>query len=139
MTALPDVRIAVSGGRDSGHSSPRGGSAIEKKLRTLRASGEALSKLVVRVRSLEHFLHVHDFLEEEADVLTGYIFPKFNLSNAEAYLSALRAINDAQPERLYAMPIIESRMMAHVGTRRPFTGRTATNGTARRSCPSSSA
>ena len=112
---------------------------MRKTLGTLRASGETLSKLFVRVHSPEHFLHVHDFLEEEADVLTGYIFPKFDLRNAEAYLSALRTINDARPERLYAMPIIESRMMAHVGTRSPFTGRPAMNGTARRICPSSSA
>lgn len=72
---------------------PEAEAQLKETLRTLRASDEALPKLFVRVRSPEHFLHVHAFLGDEADVLTGYIFPKFDLTNAEAYLSALQGIS----------------------------------------------
>ena len=98
---------------------PEAEAQLKETLRTLRASGERLPLLFVRVRNPEHFRHVHNFLGPETDVLTGYIFPKFDLTNADHYLGTLKIINLDRPDvHLYGMPIIESRMMARLDMRR---------------------
>ena len=92
---------------------------LKRTLRLLRQCKRPLPKLFVRVRNPEHLLHVQQFLDEETTVLSGYIFPKFDLDNAVQYLDTLRRINEARPDaRLYAMPILESRMIADIRTRR---------------------
>lgn len=97
---------------------PEAEAQLNVTLQTLQSSGAALPKLFVRVKSPEHLVHVHQLLGDASAVLTGYIFPKFDLSNAEAYLDSLREINRRRSgERLYAMPILESRMIASIHTR----------------------
>lgn len=70
-----------------------------------------LPLIFVRIRSPKHMLHVHELLGEEEMVLTGYILPKFDLSNMEEYSELITRFNGGG-KRLYIMPILESRMIA---------------------------
>lgn len=77
-----------------------------------------ICKLFVRVRNYEHLLHIHSYLEEYESVLTGYILPKFDLSNAEKYKEAIIEINKGKKTPLYIMPILESAPVALIETRK---------------------
>ena len=85
-------------------------------LRTLMQADAGLPKVFVRVRSPEHLRHVRRRLGPLEGALTGYVFPKFDMSNGGDYLDALEEPGDVA--RLYAMPILESRAVAGLGTRR---------------------
>lgn len=90
---------------------------LRRTLQTLKESGQALPMLFVRVRTPEHLGHLHEFLGSVEEVLTGYIFPKFDLSNAGAFLNKLSEINGEREKKLFAMPILESRAIASVFSR----------------------
>ena len=73
--------------------------------------------LFIRIRSAEHLLHIRNMLGETVGILTGFILPKFDSSNADAYLSAIQEINRNTEHPVYAMPILESRAIADMSTR----------------------
>ncbi len=73
--------------------------------------------LFIRVRSAEHLLHIWNLLGQSREILTGFILPKFDSSNADAWLSALQNINSESDHTVYAMPILESRAIADLSTR----------------------
>ncbi len=75
-----------------------------------------LPLIFVRIRSPKHMLHVHELLGEEEAVLTGYILPKFDLSNTEEYSELITGFNGGN-KKLYIMPILESRMIAAAAKR----------------------
>lgn len=85
----------------------------------LRQEGKEIPLVFVRVRSPRHLAHVHAFLGGAGQVLTGYILPKFDLSNAEDYAALIHSLGRADGGPLYYMPILESRMIADAGTRVP--------------------
>ena len=86
-------------------------------LQILSRSTAPLPMIFVRVKSPAHLRHVHALLGPLERVLKGYVFPKFDLTNAEAWLDALEAVNDDGPGGLCAMPILESHPVAAVATR----------------------
>ena len=86
-------------------------------LRTLSQSTARLPMIFVRVKSPAHLRHVHALLGPLEGTLKGYVFPKFDLTNGEAWLDALEAVNDDGPGGLCAMPILESRPVAAIATR----------------------
>ncbi len=73
--------------------------------------------LFIRIRSAEHMCHIWEMLGESREILTGFILPKFDSSNAENYLSALAGINKNSSHIIYVMPILESRAIADMSTR----------------------
>ena len=76
-----------------------------------------LPLLFVRVRNPEHFEHVSTALGERNRLLAGYIFPKFDLSNADRFLSVLDRVRSVYGG-MYAMPILESPAIAGIASRR---------------------
>lgn len=80
-------------------------SEIEKEKRPL---------VFIRIRTPEHLLHIHSLLGENERVLTGYILPKFDGANAEEYARIISELNEPRSERLYIMPIIESKSVSSV-------------------------
>lgn len=90
---------------------------LKDTLRTLMQADAGLPKVFVRVRSPEHLRHVRRRLGPLEGALTGYVFPKFDMSNGGDYLDALEETRGDVPH-LYAMPILESRAVAGLGTRR---------------------
>lgn len=101
--------------------------ALERAERTLRETllslkevwkrGGKLPLLFVRIRTPQHLERVHKLLGEAEEILTGYILPKFDMSNAEAYAALIRRLDRPGGQALYYMPILESGMVAEAGTR----------------------
>lgn len=73
--------------------------------------------LFVRVRTPEHMAHIHWLLGDAAGLLMGYVLPKFDLSNAAAYIRVLQHINAAAQRPWRIMPTLESGMVADAGGR----------------------
>ena len=61
--------------------------------------------------------HVCELYREYREIITGYILPKFDLSNMDGYISLIKEINKGSTKKTYIMPILESRMVADIGTR----------------------
>jgi citrate lyase beta subunit len=84
-------------------------------------SGHSNSKLpflFVRVRDCSQFKRLPLLLGNLFELLTGVIFPKFDLSNAAEYCSLARTINAARMTPLYIMPILESDSIINLALRR---------------------
>ncbi len=80
-------------------------------------TGGKLPLIFVRIRTPEHMAHMDELLQPYYDIVTGYILPKFDLSNCDAYKDIISAINIRLDAPLYIMPILESRMIADIKTR----------------------
>lgn len=79
------------------------------------ANIQDLPMLFVRVRSAEQLIRVYDSIKG-SKLLTGFILPKFDTSNACEYINALKQLNTAS-RTVYAMPIIESAAAAYAASR----------------------
>lgn len=74
--------------------------------------------IFVRVRNPEQMNRIYLSIEEYQDVLTGFIFPKYSLTNADEYNQGLLDINRKSKKKIYMMPILESRDIVEYRTRR---------------------
>lgn len=91
---------------------------LRETLREIRTKQIAdLPLIFVRICSPEHLLRVHSFLAEEESILTGYILPKFDLTNSQKYIDFFRQVNTIREKPLCFMPILESAQIAYIGTR----------------------
>jgi len=91
---------------------------IGEEIKQGRFSRKDLPLVFFRVRNVEQFQHFSTLLKpEHLKLITGFNFPKFNVSNAEGYFSHLKDINAQYGEILYGMPIIEDRKVAFKETR----------------------
>ncbi len=91
---------------------------LKATLYTIGNSGkDNLPLIFVRIRTPRHMLHIHELLGKEEALLTGYILPKFDLSNAGDYAELITRFNSENKKRLYIMPILESRMIADIAGR----------------------
>lgn len=86
-------------------------------LERLSKSKATLPLLFVRVRSAEHLARIHALLGEYETILTGYVLPKFDLTNCNAYCQLIQEYNAGRLNRLYIMPILESKAVADIGKR----------------------
>lgn len=99
--------------------------ALESAERGLKATllklGELdsgkLPLIFARIRNPEHMAHIHEMLGESEGLLTGYILPKFDLSNAGEYARLILKFNEKRSGKLYIMPIIESGAAAGIAGR----------------------
>lgn len=96
---------------------PQAEEQLKKTLLLLMDTTEELPLIFVRVRSVEHLQKIHTLLGEAESIITGYVLPKFDLSNCEKYCKAIREYNLRRANRLYIMPILESRTVADIGNR----------------------
>ncbi len=87
-------------------------------IKALELSPDDLPLLFVRVRTPKHLQHICELMGDFQNLLCGYILPKFDLSNAVAYIDLIRQINAGRQQPVYFMPILESRMLADVLSRR---------------------
>ncbi len=73
----------------------------------------------LRVRNTEQFQDFSNKIKpEEAEVLTGFVFPKFHsTTNGYDYLNCLESLNSRFGVTLYGMPILEGRTIAYNETR----------------------
>jgi citrate lyase beta subunit len=69
--------------------------------------------IFVRIRNPLHMLSLYNALGGLSEMITGFILPKFDLSNIAAYSEAICEINATRRDRpLYIMPILESKSLA---------------------------
>jgi len=66
-----------------------------------------LPMLFVRVRSAEQLIRIYEKICDY-ELLTGFILPKFDRTNASGYIEALTEVNSGK-QNIYAMPILESK------------------------------
>ncbi len=77
-----------------------------------------LPLIFLRVRNTEQFYSFSEKLSKiQANILTGFVFPKFYTVNANTYLDQLKALNDRFESLLYGMPILEGKAIAYSETR----------------------
>ncbi|MBR0287550.1 MAG: HpcH/HpaI aldolase/citrate lyase family protein [Selenomonadaceae bacterium] len=89
--------------------------AAEKSLQIILRELEGLENLpliFVRIRSPRHLEIFHETIGSRSKILTGYIFPKFDMSNADSYIKLAKEIN------LPIMPTLETNRVASLLTRR---------------------
>lgn len=78
-----------------------------------------LPKLFIRVRNAAQILRLTAVLGAAKKIVTGFIAPKFSVSNADRYIQAMKEINCGDP-RFYLMPIYESAEMIDLRKRMDF-------------------
>lgn len=78
---------------------------------------EELPLLFIRIRTPWHMEHVHKLLGSVEELITGYILPKFDLSNASEYADLIKGYNKERKSALYIMPTLESKSIAMTATR----------------------
>ncbi|MFE3320327.1 HpcH/HpaI aldolase/citrate lyase family protein [Nocardia sp. NPDC059195] len=83
----------------------------------LARSESANPMLFIRVRDAASVGELVAALGPGADVLTGFVFPKFDAVSGPAYLAALDAANRELGRPVYAMPVLESANLVHRQTR----------------------
>lgn len=76
-----------------------------------------LPKIFIRVRSPRQIKELTRRFGESGELVTGYIIPKFDMSNADSYLRQITDLNSAAGTVKYAMPIYESSAIADLRTR----------------------
>jgi len=75
-----------------------------------KISYDDIPLIFLRVRNYQQFKSFSEKLSEKhVKVLTGFVFPKFNSINGDAYLEHLNKLNTGYNEILYGMPILESK------------------------------
>jgi len=74
--------------------------------------------IFLRVRNPNQFKEFSMKLsKDQANVLSGFVFPKFDSINGKDYLEILNSINQKLDVKLYAMPILEGKKIAFQETR----------------------
>lgn len=92
-------------------------STLETLLHARIAQPFFLPKIFVRVRYPEQIRRLISLLGERAQLLTGFILPKFSSQNAEAYLDAAESANKDLNRPVYLMPILEDPALIDLRTR----------------------
>lgn len=82
-----------------------------------KEQGLSLPFIFIRVRHLEQLKRLTSRLGETMEVLTGFVFPKFDLTNGPAYFEYLSQINKQTDKTLYGMPILEGPPVIHLESR----------------------
>lgn len=78
---------------------------------------ENLPLMFIRVRTPSHLAHLYEYLDGSLDIITGFVLPKFDMSNIEEYFEVMEYINRDNGKPKYIMPIIESRQIAKSSNR----------------------
>ena len=82
-------------------------------------SYDELPLIIFRVRNIGQFRHFASNLKKEhIRLVTAFNFPKFNKENGNAYFEYLEELNERFGEIIYGMPILESKEMAYLETRK---------------------
>lgn len=74
-----------------------------------RVDAKELPLIFVRVRTPEHFEAFAKKVKPYLDMLTGFVFPKFDAYNCDAYIELFTEVKEDCSTDLYFMPIIENK------------------------------
>lgn len=87
------------------------------QLHLLAATPADVPLVFVRVRHADQVGEIVDALGADAEVLTGFVLPKFTGDRGPAFLQAVAAASVTAGRLLRVMPVIESAEVAHLETR----------------------
>lgn len=90
---------------------------VQKLHFALRTDDFYLPKIFIRVRNSSQIVRLTKEFLGFHDVVTGFIIPKFNTSNARSYIDQLELANSISPKKLYMMPIYESHELVDLRNR----------------------
>ena len=90
---------------------------LVQTLKKLYSANIDLPLIFVRIRTPKHMKHIHEILGDIEEIVTGYILPKFDLTNGVKYIDIIRDFNRYRNTPIYIMPILESRTVADIGNR----------------------
>lgn len=94
---------------------------LEKTFEALHSAfctqGAVLPKIFVRVRNPEQINVVYQKISPFIDVLSGFIFPKYSLANADRYNAEFIKALEKSPKQFYMMPILESEDIVDYASR----------------------
>lgn len=89
---------------------------LREMLNVLKGT-ENLPLIFIRVRTPCHLAHCYKYLDGSLDIITGFVLPKFDMSNIGEYFEVMEYINRDTDKPKYIMPIIESRLIAKSSNR----------------------
>lgn len=91
---------------------------LVETLETLRrVNEESLPLIFIRPRNPEHLARIEAKIRPYLYFLTGFSLPKFDSTNAEAFLELINRYSEQSNTQLYAMPILESPELIYAETR----------------------
>lgn len=67
-----------------------------------------LPKIFIRVRSPKQISKIFYTLGSSAEIITGFIIPKFNLDRSKEYINEIISVNEKSKQKIYMMPIYEN-------------------------------
>ena len=76
-----------------------------------------LPKIFIRVRSPRQITKLTKAFGPSAEIITGYIIPKFSTENANTYIQAIIQANELGAHPFYMMPIYESSCIVNIKER----------------------
>lgn len=76
-----------------------------------------LPKIFIRVRSPQQIAKLTKAFGQSAEIITGFIIPKFSTENADAYIQAIVQANASGSHKFYMMPIYESSSIVNIRER----------------------
>lgn len=82
--------------------------SIKKICTSYREKQFFLPKIFIRVRDPKQIVSLVKRLEENIEIISGFIVPKFNLENAKEYINEIILANELSKKKLYMMPIYEN-------------------------------
>lgn len=99
--------------------------AEEKIVSNFMEIGKALEKnpnmylpeMFIRVRRPQQITDLYSRLGENANLLTGFIAPKYSPQCAKDYNRSILAVNEISKDRVYMMPTLESRDIVTLASR----------------------
>lgn len=77
-----------------------------------RIDQERIPLLFIRIRNLEQMKRLMGAFGDNS-LLTGFIFPKFDIEQGVFYLEALEEFNRGRQHRIFGMPILEDKNIIH--------------------------
>ncbi len=82
---------------------------LYKRILIGKSNMDKLPLIFIRVRNITQFINFsYKLSKENLELITGFIFPKFNSNNGLNYLEHLVDIEKEFSEKVYGMPILES-------------------------------
>jgi citrate lyase beta subunit len=81
---------------------------IKNAIRTNAALADNLPLIFIRVRSAEYFGRLYDLIRPNAELIMGFILPKYDFENAGFYEKEILRINKMREKPFYVMPTLES-------------------------------
>lgn len=76
-----------------------------------------LPKIFIRVRNSGQISRLISALGASAEIITGFIIPKFNPANADNYINEIIKANERSSKKIYMMPIYESSCIINLRDR----------------------